>query len=121
MFYPKLPDEHIDQLLPHLQRLVKAEVDRAMAIHSQLYEQHLKRLETANFSSIKILCKALGKSRQQIYNWEKGKVHGIDISGFVRKTGRFKEYDVDGIKSYIKRKVAQSEWSGSSRFSKRSV
>jgi len=115
MLYANLSDQHIEQLRPFIQQIVKTEVDKALADYSKLYEQHLKRVENVKFSSIKVLCKTIGKSRQQIYNWETGKVHGINISGYVRKVGRYKEYDVNGIKLYLKRKD-ENERFGSPRF-----
>jgi hypothetical protein len=121
MLYSKLPNEQVAQFLPLIQEMVKNEVEKAMALQSKLYEQHIKRLEQVRFSSIKILCKEIGKSRQQVHNWELGKVSGIDISGHVLKNGRFKTYDVDGIKSVLQKNIDMAERSGSTRFSKRPV
>jgi len=121
MLYNNLPQEHIFQLIPYIQEAVKIEVEKAMSINSKLYEQHLKRTAKVHYSTIQELCKQIGKSRQQVHNWEVGKVKAIDISSFIKTIGRFKRYDIDGIKLYLEELIENEERFGSSRFSKRKV
>ncbi len=121
MLYNQLAQEHIIQLIPYIQDVVKMEVDKAMSNYSKLYEQDLKRTAKVQYSSIQELCIVIGKTRQQVYNWEMGKVQGLDISSFIKKTGRFKSYDIEGIKLYLEKLIDHAERFGSSRFSKRKV
>ncbi|BDQ11694.1 hypothetical protein [Sediminibacterium sp. TEGAF015] len=104
MLYGKLPYEQIEQLRPLIEEIVNNQVALAMSRFSELYEQSLKRQKTEKYYNIKTLCDAISRTRQQVRNWELGKVHNINISEYITRNGRLKLYDVEGIKAYLKRK-----------------
>lgn len=95
MLYGKLPYEQIEQLRPLIEEIVNLEVALAMSRYSKLYDQNLKKQDIAKYSNVKMLCKEIGKSRQQVHNWELGKVHNINISEFIKRNGRLKLYDIE--------------------------
>lgn len=105
MILSKLSSEEIEQLQSFIKYTVKNEVEIAMSEYSNIYAESLKKRKSIKLSNTNALCKAIGKSRQQVHNWEQGKVHGINISEFVVRRGRLKFYDVEGIKAYLSTKI----------------
>lgn len=107
-----------EEQINDLKYLITVIVQEELVKFTPFYEQEITRIENASYVSQKEAIVKLGISRQTLYSWEKGGVSAIDISSFVKRKGRFKFYDVEGIKSLREEVQVYAEKYGSSRFSK---
>lgn len=107
-----------EEQINDLQYLIKVIVREEFAKFTPIYEREMARKENASYVSQKEAIQKLGISRQTLYSWEKGEVSVLDISPFVKRQGRFKFYDIAGIKSLREEVQVKAEKYGSTRFSK---
>ena len=98
--YRYFKDSQFEELKTIIQEVVKVELVRFSSYYKKMIDQEDKAI----YVGIETICKEFSVSRQTVFNWEKGKVIGLNIAPFVRKTGGRKQYNLAAIKLEIEQK-----------------